>query len=442
MNYKHFRVQVVTRVLLLSASLYLLYYLLQHAKYPATTLVLGLVIAYQIYALIHFVERTNRDLSRFFLSIKHADFSQTYVTGGLGSAFDELKRAFNEVLDSFRSARADSEEQARYLHTVVQHIGIGLIAFDSEGRVELINTAAKRLLRISRLRHIADLETKSAELLETMRHAGPGQKSVVTIEEANEIVQLVLFATVFRLREKEFTLISLQNIQTELEEKEMESWQNLIRVLTHEIMNSITPISSLASTAAGLLNADSGQPEDLSDVRDAVQTIHRRSEGLLHFVDAYRDLTRIPQPDFQIVRVSEVIARVGQLMSGEIESAAIRLTTSVDPEPLEVTIDTELTDQVMINLVRNALEALEAQPDAALEIRGQMAARGQVIIEITDNGPGIVEEAVDKIFIPFYTTKQSGSGIGLSLCRQIMRVQGGGITARSKPGETVFTLRF
>lgn len=442
-SYRHFRLVCTSRILLLGATIYLFFHLLQQAEYPATTLVIGLLIAYQIWALIHYVERTNRDLGRFFQAIRYADFSQTFVTGGLGSSFDELKKAFNEVLDAFRSARADKEEHARYLQTVVQHVGVGLVAFDAKGQVELINTAAKRLLKVNRLRNISALEPLSPELVETLRTLGPRQKALVRIEQEHDLLQLAMYATVFRLRDREFSLVSLQNIQTELEEKEMEAWQNLIRVLTHEIMNSITPISSLAATASGLLGTEDPSAESIPDVRDAVQTIHRRSEGLLHFVDAYRDLTRLPEPSFQIIRASELLSRVEQLMAKQIGEAGAELHTSIDPGSLELTADPELVEQVLINLVRNATEAVAGRDGARIELRAHTDGRGSALVEVVDNGSGIVEEALEKVFIPFFTTKQDGSGIGLSLCRQIMRLHRGTISVRSKPDdETAFSLRF
>ena len=442
-SYKHFRLVCTSRILLLGATIYLFFHLLQQAEYPATTLVIGLLIAYQIWALIHYVERTNRDLGRFFQAIRYADFSQSFVTGGLGSSFDELKKAFNEVLDAFRSARADKEEHARYLQTVVQHVGVGLVAFDAQGQVELINTAAKRLFKVNRLRNLSGLESLSPQLVKTLRELDPRQKALVRIEQGHDLLQLAMYATVFRLRDREFTLVSVQNIQTELEEREMEAWQNLIRVLTHEIMNSITPISSLAATVSGLLGTDHLESESIPDVRDAVQTIHRRSEGLLHFVDAYRDLTRLPAPRFEIIRASELLSRVEQLMARQINEAGVELHTSIDPDSLELTADPELVEQVLINLVRNATEAVSGSDGARIELRAHTDGRGAALVEVVDNGSGIVEEAMEKIFIPFFTTKQDGSGIGLSLCRQIMRLHRGSISARSRPGEeTAFTLRF
>ena len=443
MVYKHFRLHCIGRILLMGVSMYLFFYLLQHSAYYATTLIVGLLILYQIYGLIHYVERTNRDLSRFFLSIKHADFSQTFVTGGLGSSFDQLKAAFNEVLEAFRQARTETEEHFRYLQTVVQHIGIGLIAFRSDGEVELINTAAKRLLQVNQLKNIHALDALSPDLVQSLLDLKPRQKTLVRVEHHHDFLQLAIHATAFRLHEQEYTLVSLQNIHGELEEKEMEAWQNLIRVLTHEIMTSITPIASLAGTANELLRQEPLDTETSGDVRDAVQTIQRRSEGLLHFVEAYRTLTRLPHPEFQLFPVAELFARVEPLMRAQFEGAGIDFLAQIDPERLELTADPEQIEQVLINLLHNAVQALQGRPDARIALSAGLDPRGQVLIEVVDNGPGIVAEALEKIFIPFFTTRQEGSGIGLSLCRQIMRLHRGTISARSRPEEeTVFTLKF
>ncbi len=447
MVYERFRAQCLGRILLLSATIALWVYLFFQTTYYATLLIVAGVVAYQVYALVHDVEKANRDLTRFLQAVQSSDFSQTFTGKGLGASFDALKTAFNEVLNEFRRARAEKEEHSRYLQTVVQHVGIGLIAFQPDGAVELMNNAARRLLRVgSPLRNIQSLEPFSKPLIDALLRLKPGEKALVRVEDHGELLHLAIYATEFRLRERNFILVSIQNIQSELEEKEMEAWQNLIRVLTHEIMNSVTPIASLASTANGLLSAqkeDHPQEETLNDVRDAVRTIQRRSQGLLHFVDAYRRLTRIPKPDFQIFPVAELFGRVQNLLRAEMESRGIHLLSQVEPKTLELTADPELIEQVLINLLLNAAQALEGRPDATVGLMARMDERGRVLVHVTDNGPGILDEVQEKIFIPFFTTRRDGSGIGLSLSRQIMRLHRGTIGVQSTPNvETIFTLRF
>lgn len=450
MIFKRFRINCVLRVLLISATIYLLFFLLLQTEFYAATLIVGLMAVYQIYSLIFYVEKTNRDLARFLDAVKHADFSQSFSSAGLGSSFDNVKAAFNEVMDRFREARAEKEEHYRYLQTVVQHIGIGLLAFDKDGDVELINTATKRLLRVPYLRNIKALERFSKPLVEALREMKSGDRNLVRVTDDSEILQLAMYATEFRMREQNFTLVSIQNIHTELEEKEMEAWQNLIRVLTHEIMNSITPIASLASTANELLenlNGSDGSQEEqtemLHDIGGALQTIEKRSQGLLHFVDAYRNLTRIPKPKFQIFPVAELFDRLRQLMQASLDESEVELAISITPPSLELTGDPELIEQVLINLVVNAIQANQQRRGAKVMLRARIDERSRVVLEIEDNGPGIMQEVQEKIFIPFFTTKQGGSGIGLSLSRQIMRLHRGSITLHSEPDvRTVFILRF
>ena len=447
MVYKHFRLICILRVALLCITTCLFFYCLFFSEYYATLAIIGACVVYQTWALIQYVERTQRDLTRFLQAIRYEDFSQSFTGAGLGSAYNNLKDAFNEVLEAFRKTRAEREENFQYLQTIVQHVGIGLICYTPEGRIELMNTAAQRLLRKPHMRDVRELETVSKAFSETLLKIRSGDKTLVKIQDEDELLQIIVYATELRMRGESFILASVQNIQTELEEQEMEAWQKLIRVLTHEIMNSITPISSLASTVRDLLpdseRASSLDRETLPDVHTALETIQSRSEGLLHFVEAYRQLTHISRPDFQIFQISELFARVVFLMQTECDKNNIALHTAIDPRTLELTADPDLIEQVLINLMRNAVQALAGRSNARMDLSAQLDGRGRVIIRVQDNGPGILEDVQERIFIPFFTTKRDGSGIGLALSRQIMRVHRGTISVQSKPEEeTVFTLRF
>ncbi|HEV8537308.1 MAG TPA: ATP-binding protein [Bacteroidota bacterium] len=451
MIYKSFRLNAVLRTLLLAASILLLFTLITQTRLYATTTFVALFIVYQIFSLIRFVERTNFELSRFLRSIRYADFSQSFSSTGRGRSFDELNAAFTEVVDEFQRARSEKEEHAQYLQMVVQHIGIGLIAFTSDGEIRLLNTAAKRLLQVNQLANIGSLAPLSKEFVDTLQTMKSGDRALVKVEVNGELLQLIVYAREMKLREQHLTLISVQNIRTELDEKEIEAWQKLIRVLTHEIMNSITPISSLASTVNEMLRpgAPDGEPqkiltmESVHDIRSAVETIEKRSQGLLHFVDAYRKLMRTPTPKFQIVRVADLFGQVEQLMRHHLVNGGVAFSMHVEPESLEVTADPELIEQVLINLLLNAVEATQNRNNAAIELSGRMGDHGRVILEVTDNGPGIPKEVQDRVFVPLFTTKPSGSGIGLSLSRQIMRLHRGMINVTSDPDkQTTFVLRF
>jgi signal transduction histidine kinase len=278
-----------------------------------------------------------------------------------------------------------------------------------------------------------------------------GTRTLFKFTDKDDFLQLAIYAADFTMHQQKYRLISLQNIQSELEEKEMEAWQNLIRVLTHEIMNSVTPISSLASTARDLLTRfttkASPDPavnsEIMTDVESAVQTIEKRSQGLLTFVENYRKLTKIPRPDFQIFLINELFQRIINLMQPQFNLKNLTIQKQISPETLELTADPLLVEQVLINLIKNSLEAMTSIPQPMIHLLAKLDERGRILIEVTDNGVGIEQNVLENIFIPFFTTKEQGSGIGLSLSRQIMRLHGGTISVRSIPNrETVFTLRF
>jgi len=449
MVFRSFRFQVLLRLVLLAATLLAAVYLFFETGFFATTALVSAAAVVEVWSLIRFVERTNLDLNRFLDSIRYSDFSQTFSRKG-GASFDELAEAFNGVLGEFRRIRADREEHYNFLETITQHVGVGLISFTPQGEVGLINTAAKRLLMVNHLTNLRALAPSNPEIVAELKKLKPGDRVVAKLGDFPEPVQLVMHATEIRLREQPYTLVSLQNIQTELEEQEMDAWQKLIRVLTHEIMNSVTPISSLASTAAGLLDSPGSggeRPRDPSevtgDLRDALRTIEKRSRGLMHFVEAYRSMTLIPRPSMRIFPVAELFARVRTLMEPELTGAGAALHTAVDPETLELTADPDLLEQVLINLVQNSRHALAGKKEGRVSLTSRLDERGTVLIEVADNGCGISKETQEKIFVPFFTTKETGSGIGLSLSRQILRLHGGAINCRSREGEgSVFTLRF
>jgi len=451
MVFKRFRLICILRIILLTATLFSVLLVSSSRRLWTLVAVLAGLSAYQVYSLIRYVERTNRDLARFFQSIRYEDFSQSFKDEGLGPSFAALRSSLAEVTNTLRRTRAEKEEHAQYLQTVVQHIGIGLVVFQPDGTVELINNAAKHLLRVPWLKTISSLASLSTELVDTLFRLPPKEKGFVKIEDAKETIVLALYATEFKLRGRKFKLVSLQNIHRELEEKEMEAWQKLIRVITHEIMNSVTPISTLASTINGLVTSAAPLPpaEGLEedpirrDIRMAAETIEKRSHGLLHFVDAFRSLTLVPKPNPQVFGVKEILDRVGRLMTANMAGKNTRFSVDVEPAGIEIEADPELIEQVLINLLLNALQAIEGQSAPAIQMKGFLSERGRVVIQVVDNGPGIPAENLEKIFIPFFSTKKGGSGIGLSLSRQIMRLHRGTIHAHSQAGgPTVFTLTF
>jgi len=449
MVFKNFKLNCVVRSLVLLATMALLCCLVVYTELYAATLVVGLIIVYEVWALIKYVEKSNRDLTRFLISIQQSDFSQTYSDGGRGGSHDELHRLFNEVVREFQRTRTEKEEHYRYLQTVVQHVGVGLLAFQTDGTVDLINTAAKRMFGVPRLGSIKDLAALEPSLPTILFDLQPDDRKLVRLDREGERMHLSLAVAAFRQRQQMFKLVSLQNITSELDEREMEAWQQLVRVLTHEIMNSVTPVASLASTVRDILDSEGSgndakiQGETLEDIRSAVGTIEKRSEGLIHFVDSYRSLTRIPAPRFGIIPVGDLLDRIEQLALARKDSDHIKFSTSVTPQSLELTADADLVEQVLLNLVINAMQALKDRSNGRIDLAAHLNQRGRVVIEVSDNGPGIEKDVLGRIFIPFFTTRPEGSGIGLSLSRQVMRMHRGEITVASEPDQrTTFTLRF
>ncbi len=416
-----------------------------------TALVLAGLLLFQTLSLARYVERGNHELKSFLESIRYSDFSRTFPVSGAGKSFDELRETFNNVMEDFQKIRSQKEEHYHYLKNILEHVDVAILALRSDGTLEMVNKSAKLLLRTPVLRKLDDLAPFSAELVETLRELGPRSKALVKVRDEDELLQLSIHASIFRLNEREIKLVSLKDIQSEMEAQELEAWQKLIRVLTHEIMNSIAPISSLASTTRGMVEEHARalaelvpgkfDPEDLDDIHKALETINKRSVGLIHFVDTYRNLTRVPKPNLNYFPVRELLEDVAALLAPEVAEAAARLELRIDDPQELVLADKQLLEQVLINLVKNSLQALNGREGAKVELRCLRNRRQRTVIQVVDNGQGILPEAMDMIFIPFFTTKPKGSGIGLSLAKQIMRLHGGSIGVVSVPDrETVFSL--
>lgn len=451
-----FRIGVIIRVVFLVATVLFLTYLITNTEYVVSSALIGLIFIFQVVNLIRYVESTNKQLQRFLEAISYNDFSQSFSTQGSNKSFASLNEVFNEIIEKFKNERAKGEENYRYLQTVVQHIGIGLFSFNQKGEIELLNTAAKRLLDVSVLRNVDQLKEVSMQLYDSVLGLKSGSRTLLNCTINSERMQLAIYTTEFRMKGDNYKLISIQNIASELDEKEMEAWQNLTQVLAHEIMNSITPIASLSDTVNTMLMGDvfgSEAPapipaETLDDVKEALGTINKRSLGLMRFVNSYRNITQIPTPIFEVLSVKEVLNRVRNLMKGEASKRRVEIEVRVEPETLEITADSQLIDQALINIVKNAFKALSEIDDPKIILSARIDESGHSLIEVEDNGPGIKKTVLEKIFVPFYTTnktheKEGGSGIGLSLSRQIMRMHGGTLTVpKSQKGSTIFMLRF
>ncbi len=446
--FNDFRFRVAFRVVLIGLIMALFTYTVHQPNMMfAAALALAIVIG-QLFELYHFCSQTNRKLTRFLESVKYSDFISGFAADNkLGKSFRNLNTAFGEVLEAFRKARSEKEEHWQYLNTVVQQVRTGILSFDAEGKIQLINANARRFLGSNILQNINELSSINKQLYEAIMEAEPGKG---TLYKSSVDFQLTIQSTELRARGITLKLVTMQNIQSELQQQELEAWQNLTRVLRHEIMNSITPISSLTSTLREILDQDlilskdhyEMNSESADDLREGLSTIENRSKGLIKFVDAYREYTSLPVPKFKPVILKELIDKVAQLMKPDIKKTTIKFTHHSDSEYLTIQADEEMIEQVLINLIKNAVEAIGSQENGKIELYGKYS-DNTVLIEVHDNGPGIIKEAIVRVFVPFFTTKKTGSGIGLSLSRQIMQLHNGNLTVESEPNvSTIFTLRF
>ncbi|MDL5049374.1 ATP-binding protein [Oscillatoria amoena NRMC-F 0135] len=422
-----FRSRVILRIALLGLTLALFTYMIGNSNMLFAAILTTAVILLQLLELFRFVSQTNRKLTRFLESVKYSDFISGFTADNkLGKSFKDLNIAFNEVLEAFRKARSEKEEHWQYLNTVVQQVRTGILSFDESGTIQLLNTNARKFLGVQALKNINELQERNVRLFDAITTTQPGRS---TLYKGNNELYLTIQVTELRIRGKDVKLLTLQNIQPELQRQELEAWQNLTRVLRHEIMNSITPISSLTSTLKDVLNYDliaknnhyELRKEGAEDLKEGLDTIETRSKGLIKFIDAYREYTSLPKPKIKSVRLKDLIEKVALLMKPEIKARNINFTYECASEYLTIQADEEMIEQVLINLLKNAVEALADTSSPNLQLIGRYD-ESSVKVEVIDNGSGIIKEAIEKIFVPFFTTKRTGSGIGLSLSRQIMQL--------------------
>ena len=451
MGLDNFRARVMVRALLLVALSLALAWSWENTTWSATPLVLATLIVLCVVDLIRYVEQTARDLTRFLRFVGSNDFSTPPDFSRKGRVFRELQDAYKVLADVFRRLNRQKAANHQYLEAVVEHVGVALVCFDDEGTVAMMNEPARALFAIPHLNSLQTFGRIDARLPDLLRGMGDAERSLFSVKRDDDSLQLVLYATRFELLEKRYKLVSFQNIREELDQREIDSWQKLIRVLTHEIMNSVTPITSLSRLIREtMIDETSPTPvfraltsQEQGDMLRSLTAIHTRSRGLLDFVEAYRSFAKLPTPTFADFTVLPLLERVHTLMARELEDRKIALTLECDDATLTVRADAGQAEQVLINLLRNAVEALAETPAPAITLRAAKDEQGKVLVQVADNGPGIAAGHLDDIFVPFFTTKRNGTGVGLSVSRQIMQANNGLISVRSAPGEgSVFTLKF
>lgn len=443
-----YKIGLLGRIFVLTLTLFLLAYIIVNDSGVFAISLFIILTFVQLILLIRYAESSFKKVRQFLDNIKQNNYATVYPVKFDGTETDDLHIEFNAILAKLKEDQAEKEANFHYFRTVFQHLSIGLITFEADGSVQILNTAAKRMLNIDKLTHIQEIASVNKELHHAIENLRTGGSELIKIAHPDGIMQLSVYAIELVLRDVKFKLVSLQNIQSELEEKEMEAWQNLIRVLTHEIMNSIAPISSLAATISSDIKSKMSHEqiveiEELKDYQMGLATIEKRSEGLINFVSDFRSLAHIPFPKFSAIKIRELFDQMDILLQNQLESLEVKLEKQITPEDLLLFADCSQIEQVMINLTQNAIHAVENVDDKKIFLRAFIDDNGKIIIEVEDTGKGIEEEALNKIFIPFFTTKKKGSGIGLSLSKQIMRRHKGNIQVKSILARgTVFKLIF
>lgn len=442
MVFKNFRLQVIIRVVLLSTALAALIWCLLDARYLRSVYAAVAVIIIVV-EFVRYVDRFNRDVNTFMVSLLQHDFT-TRFQSRRGKTFDELYGTLNRISHVFKTISAEKEVQFKFLEMLVAHLRVGILSFDGSGKIHLANQAVKDLLHRDILLNLRSLETLDPALVQSLQAVKSGETRLLKLRIGNELLQLSIHASEFRLEDTEHKLISMQNIRSELDAREMEAWQKLIRVLTHEIMNSVSPIISLSETMHTLLlrnqetitTSDANLYNTLDKGLDAIRV---RSEGLYNFTQSYRKLTGIPKLSLQETSTRDIIERVATLMQNQLIDKGIEL--KVNPANIRIVVDPDLIQHVLINLLLNAAEAVSNVSEPCIAMGALTNAKGSVELYVSDNGEGIDDAIADKIFIPFFSTRKHGSGIGLALTKQILQLHHADIRFTTRKGTgTEFTI--
>ena len=403
---------------------------------------LGLFSLLLLISLFYYINKSHKLTSNFLQAILNNDFTIKYPSANNSKQLSDLYNKFNEVNEKFSQNLQHEASQYQYLLALINQLKIAVVAFDDRERVHLMNHAFMELVGQKKVINLSALKSVSEPLYEEILSLSPNNQHLVKVNIGNEIHRFSVAITNFKLRDKSYHLVSLQDIHTELDQNEMQAWQRLIRVLTHEIMNSVAPIASLSGSLETILKTEKLSAEkSLNTLLEGMEAIKVRSQGLMNFTQAYRQLAKIPSPKIQSVEAKSFFQQIETLFNSSLQNLSVQFSVKVLDPQLQLMIDPDLMQQVIINLLKNALEAVDP-------IEGEIILRcirhsnsGLIQIEVSDNGNGIAEEISDQIFIPFYTTKQEGSGVGLSLAKQIVQMHGGSLGFQSSDSGTTFFIK-
>ncbi len=448
MVYKRFTISVILQLVLILVILFCLAFLffnLNRHQYIYTFVVLVSLLSFQIYYLVRFITQTNRELTKFIEAIRQEDYSLKYPSIKNKSSIADLHESFNTIIDAFKQVKIDRETQFNFLQLIIENIEVGILAINPKQEIVLMNSAAEKLLGVHKSKTWRQLKIKANHFCSEIESLFSGGKTLIEWKTNKQSLNLTIEVINTAMLGQPHKLITITDIKKEIEQKELDAWIKLIRVLNHEIMNSTTPISSLTETIIMLLEDKRTGPKDMKeingevifDVIDSAKTIQKRSDGLFEFVNEYRKLTKVPPPKIEKVKIKKFIENIVKLMQVVVAENKIQLNYKISSDNLEIAMDSNLIEQVMINLLKNAIEALKGTKEPKINITAEKS-----LIRISDNGPGIEPELIDEIFIPFFSTKEEGSGIGLSLSRQIMRLHRGSMRVHSTTVTTTFYMIF
>jgi two-component system, NtrC family, nitrogen regulation sensor histidine kinase NtrY len=435
------------RIALLFIALSASAYLLVSARFIYLVIMVPVLI-YQVVELYRFQRKAHDELDQFVESVHYRDFSRYFDVKHAPIELQPLRKGFNEINTTFKVISKEKETQYQYLQKILELIDTGILSFkEHNGEVVWMNEALKRMLQLPYLKTIHSLARRDNELYLQIMALKPGDNKVAVAHLDKDSFKVLLSATTFQTDGQKFKLIAFQNVNAALDETESKAWQKLLSVMTHEIMNSVAPISSLAETLKHRLQQSVKRPEtepgSMDDLELGIDTIKRRSEGLLKFAETYRNLNKITTLNLKKVYVRDLFENMHQLMEPTLTKKNIELEIILKDPDLQLDADTNLVEQVLINLIVNAIEAVKDREEPRIILSAYQSTNRRTVIKVTDNGIGMPDEIVDKIFVPFFSTKKNGSGIGLSLCKQIMMLHRGNVQVQSVEGQgTAFLMNF
>ncbi len=444
---KRLEYRIIIRIILLFITLLVSSFLIVKNQHLYLLLALPVII-YQLVELYKFQHKSHDELKQFVESVHYRDFSRYFDVKHAPAELQPMREGFNQINTTFKIISKEKETQYQYLQKILELVETGIISYEHEsGEVMWMNESLKQMLQLPYLKTIHSLSKRDNELYNDIVALKPGEGKVTKAHLEKGSFKILVSATAFQTEGKVFKLIAFQNISEALDESESMAWQKLLSVMTHEIMNSVAPISSLADTLKNRLEKSvTSMPNKSAAIHDlelGIETIKRRSEGLLKFAETYRNLNKITTLNLQKIYVRDLFESLYQLMQPTLEQKNIEMDIVLKDTGLMLNVDTNLIEQVLINLVVNAIEVVKDKPEPTIVLSAATLPNKKVFLKVSDNGTGMNEEVVDKIFIPFFSTKKNGSGIGLSLCKQIMMLHKGNIHVQSIEGEgTAFTLQF